>query len=635
VCGIVGYVGKRDVTPVLLEGLHRLEYRGYDSAGLAVISRGRLQITKTAGRVQDLRDKLAARQSTTASASTTSTTSASSTASKPTIGIGHTRWATHGEPNETNAHPQTDAHNRIAVVHNGIIENAELLRDQLQANGVHFSSDTDTEALAHLIAAELKADEAATLEDAVIRTLRRVEGAYGLVVMDTKHPDQLVVARNGSPLVLGLGENEMFAASDVAALVRYTRQVIYLEDGDVATIKATGYHTTTLTAGQDSDSQGASNKVPTTVDADADDYELGQFSDFMRKEIHEQPEAIRRALRGRLEDRFATARIGGLSLDARELRNFKNVKFLGCGSAYYAGQMGAALIEGLARIPADAEPASEFRYRSPVVDPDTLYVAVSQSGETIDTLMAVQELRRKGGQVIGAVNVVGSAIGRECGHGIFLHAGPEVSVASTKALTNMAVNFALLALLLGRVRDLSSASGERVVNGLRNLPAQVSEILAEEDSIKTIANRYAGAEHMFFIGRVRGWPVAREGAQKLKEISYVHAEAYQAGELKHGPLALIQPDMPSVVIIPSDDLIAKNISTIEQIKARGGPVIAVTSADIPEGLADATIRVPRAEPELEPILFNIPLQLLAYHAAAKLGRDIDKPRNLAKSVTVE
>ncbi len=627
-CGIVGYVGKRDVTPVLVEGLHRLEYRGYDSAGLAVISRGRLQITKTAGRVQDLRDKLAARQA--ASASPTSTT----TSNKATTGIGHTRWATHGEPNETNAHPHTDAANRIAIVHNGIIENAEQLRDQLQDNGVKLVSDTDTEALAHMIAAELAADEAATLEDAVIRTLKRVEGAYGLVVMDAKHPEQLVVARNGSPLVLGLGENEMFAASDVAALVRYTRQVIYLEDGDVATIKATGYHTTTLT--QDSGgADSSSSKTPTTVDADADDYELGQFSDYMRKEIHEQPDAIRRALRGRLEERFATARLGGISLDARELRNIKNVKFLGCGSAYYAGQMGAALVEELARIPADAEPASEFRYRSPVVDPDTLYVAVSQSGETIDTLMAVQELRRKGGQVIGAVNVVGSAIGRECGHGIFLHAGPEVSVASTKALTNMAVNFALLALLLGRVRDLSSASGERVVNGLRNLPAQVSEILAEEDAIATIANRYANAEHMFFIGRVRGWPVAREGAQKLKEISYVHAEAYQAGELKHGPLALIQHDMPSVVVIPSDDLINKNISTIEQIKARGGPVIAVTSADIPDGLADATIRVPKAESELEPILFNIPLQLLAYHAAAKLGRDIDKPRNLAKSVTVE
>ena len=611
-CGIVGYVGKRDATPVLIEGLHRLEYRGYDSAGLAVMHRGRLRVTKTAGRVQDLRDKL------------------SGQTGKSTIGIGHTRWATHGEPNETNAHPHTDTAARVAIVHNGIIENAEQLRDQLQASGVRLVTDTDTEALAHMIAAELAEREDVTLEDAVIRTLHRVEGAYGLVVLDIKNPDQLVVARNGSPIVLGLGENEMFVASDVSALVRYTRQVIYLEDGEIATITASAYHTKTLTGTDNSD-----NKTPTTVDADADDYELGEYSDYMRKEIHEQPDALRRALRGRLDDRFATARLGGINLDARQLRNIKNVKFLGCGSAYYAGQMGAALVEELARIPADAEPASEFRYRSPVVDPDTLYVAVSQSGETIDTLMAVQELKRKGGQVIGAVNVVGSAIGRECGHGIFLHAGPEVAVASTKALTNMAVNFALLALLLGRVRDMSAANGQRVVNGLRNLPEQVNRMLNAEDDIATIAHQYAAADHMFFIGRVRGWPVAREGAQKLKEISYVHAEAYQAGELKHGPLALIAREMPSVVIIPSDDLVAKNLSTIEQIKARGGPVIALTSTDIPEGLADATIRVPRAEPELEPILLNVPLQILAYHAAAKLGRDIDKPRNLAKSVTVE
>jgi glucosamine--fructose-6-phosphate aminotransferase (isomerizing) len=605
-------VGKRDATPVLIEGLHRLEYRGYDSAGLAVMHRGRLRVTKTAGRVQDLRDKL------------------SGQTAKSTIGIGHTRWATHGEPNETNAHPHTDTAARVAIVHNGIIENAEQLRDQLQASGVRLVTDTDTEALAHMIAAELAEREDVTLEDAVIRTLHRVEGAYGLVVLDIKNPDQLVVARNGSPIVLGLGENEMFVASDVSALVRYTRQVIYLEDGEIATITASAYHTKTLTGTDNSD-----NKTPTTVDADADDYELGEYSDYMRKEIHEQPDALRRALRGRLDDRFATARLGGINLDARQLRNIKNVKFLGCGSAYYAGQMGAALVEELARIPADAEPASEFRYRSPVVDPDTLYVAVSQSGETIDTLMAVQELKRKGGQVIGAVNVVGSAIGRECGHGIFLHAGPEVAVASTKALTNMAVNFALLALLLGRVRDMSAANGQRVVNGLRNLPELVNRMLNAEDDIATIAHQYAAADHMFFIGRVRGWPVAREGAQKLKEISYVHAEAYQAGELKHGPLALIAREMPSVVIIPSDDLVAKNLSTIEQIKARGGPVIALTSTDIPEGLADATIRVPRAEPELEPILLNVPLQILAYHAAAKLGRDIDKPRNLAKSVTVE
>jgi glucosamine--fructose-6-phosphate aminotransferase (isomerizing) len=608
----VGYIGRRDAAPVLLEGLRSLEYRGYDSAGLAVIYRNKLQVTKTAGRVQDLRERVSSR-------------------TKATIGIGHTRWATHGEPNEVNAHPHTDTEGRIAVVHNGIIENAEQLRDNLAARGVKLVSDTDTEALAHLIAAEAVDDT--PLEDAVRQALRHVEGTYGLVVLDIKHPNELVVARNGSPIVLGIGESEMFVASDVAALVRYTKQVVYLDDAEIATVHATDYHTASLDERDRLDSGG--RKVPTTVDAEAGDYELGSFEDFMRKEIHEQPEALRRALRGRLDDRFSTAKLGGINLGARQLRSIRQVKFLGCGSAYYAGQMGAVLTEDLARIPSDAEPASEFRYRNPVVDPDTLYVAVSQSGETLDTLMAVQELRRKGGQVIGAVNVVGSAIGRECGSGVFLHAGPEIAVASTKALTNMAASFAMLALLLGRVRDLSSASGQRIVTGLRALPGQIEQILADEEQIAEVARRFAGAEHMFFIGRVRAWPVAREGAQKLKEVSYVHAEAYQAAELKHGPLALINSSMPSVVIVPADELLPKNISTIEQIKARGGPVIAVTSANLPAGLADATIRVPRAEPELEPILLNVPLQLLAYHVAAKLGRDIDKPRNLAKSVTVE
>ena len=620
-CGIVGYIGRRDAVPVLLEGLRSLEYRGYDSAGLAVIHRNRLQVTKTAGRVQDLRDRVEDR----ASGRTTGT--------RATIGIGHTRWATHGEPNEVNAHPHTDTEGRIAVVHNGIIENAEQLRDALIAGGVKLVSETDTEALAHMIAAE--ATEGTSLQDAVRQTLRHVEGTYGLVVLDTKNPNELVVARNGSPIVLGIGESEMFVASDVAALVRYTKQVVYLDDAEVATVHASDFRTAAL---DERDRRGPGErqaKEPTTVEAEAGDYELGSFENYMRKEIHDQPEALRRALRGRLDERFATAKLGGIDLDARQLRSIRQVKFLGCGSAYYAGQMGAVLTEELARIPSDAEPASEFRYRNPVVDPDTLYVAVSQSGETLDTLMAVQELRRKGGQVIGAVNVVGSAIGRECGHGVFLHAGPEIAVCSTKALTNMAATFALLALLLGRVRDMSSASGQRIVAGMRALPGQIEQVLAAEEQIAQIARQFAGAEHMFFIGRVRGWPVAREGAQKLKEVSYVHAEAYQAAELKHGPLALINSSMPSLVIVPSDDLVSKNVSTIEQIKARGGPVIAVTSTDLPSGLADAVVRVPRGEPELEPLLLNVPLQLLAYHVAAKLGRDIDKPRNLAKSVTVE
>src|SRR4029079_6206315 len=589
--------------------------------GLAVIHRNRLQVTKTAGRVQDLRDRVEDR----ASGRTTGT--------KATIGIGHTRWATHGEPNEVNAHPHTDTEGRIAVVHNGIIENAEQLREALIAGGVKLVSDTDTEALAHMIAAE--ATEGTSLQDAVRQTLRHVEGTYGLVVLDTRNPNELVVARNGSPIVLGIGESEMFVASDVAALVRYTKQVVYLDDAEVATVHASEFRTAAL---DERDRRGPGErqaKEPTTVEAEVGDYELGSFENYMRKEIHEQSEALRRALRGRCEERFAPAKLGGIDLDARQLRSIRQVKFLGCGSAYYAGQMGAVLTEELARIPSDAEPASEFRYRNPVVDPDTLYVAVSQSGETLDTLMAVQELRRKGGQVIGAVNVVGSAIGRECGHGVFLHAGPEIAVCSTKALTNMAATFALLALLLGRVRDMSSASGQRIGAGMRALPGQIEQVLAAEEQIAQIARQFAGAEHMFFIGRVRGWPGAREGAQKLKEVSYVHAEAYQAAELKHGPLALINSSMPSVVIVPSDDLVSKNVSTIEQIKARGGPVIAVTSTDLPSGLADAVVRVPRGEPELEPLLLNVPLQLLAYHVAAKLGRDIDKPRNLAKSVTVE
>jgi glucosamine--fructose-6-phosphate aminotransferase (isomerizing) len=606
-CGIVGYIGRREALPVLLEGLHRLEYRGYDSAGIAVVYRGKLQVTKTAGRVQDLRDRVNEKL-------------------KSNVGIGHTRWATHGEPNDVNAHPHMDAEGHIAVVHNGIIENAEYLRAQLTAAGVTLVSDTDTEALAHLIAGELRTG--GSLEDAVCRTLSRVEGTYGLLVLDVRRPEELVVARNGSPIVLGLGEGEMFVASDVAALVRHTQQVVYLDDGEVATVRANGYQTRTL------DNQQTS-KQPMIVEAEDGDYELGAYEDYMRKEINEQPEALRRVLRGRLDERFATARLGGINLDPRELRSIRRVKFLGCGSAYYAGQMGAVLVEELARVPTDAEPASEFRYRNPVVDPDTLYVAISQSGETLDTLMAVQELKRKGGQVLGAVNVVGSAVARECGRGVFLHAGPEIAVASTKALTNMTASFALLGLLLGRVRDMGAAEGARIVDGLRALPDQIDQILAQEDNIATIAGQFAGADHMFFIGRVRAWPVAREGAQKLKEISYVHAEAYQASELKHGPLALIDSSMPSVVLVPDDELFSKNISTIEQIKARGGPVIAVTSGDLPTDLADAVIKVPHNTPELDPILLTIPLQMFAYHTAAKLGRDIDKPRNLAKSVTVE
>ncbi|HLX50596.1 MAG TPA: glutamine--fructose-6-phosphate transaminase (isomerizing) [Streptosporangiaceae bacterium] len=606
-CGIVGYVGQREATPILLEGLRRLEYRGYDSAGLAVAHEGRLQVSKKAGRVAGLRELTGS--------------------SAATSGIAHTRWATHGEPNDVNAHPHTDAEGRIAVVHNGIIENFERFRAELINDGVTFASDTDTEALAHMIAAALRGG-AGSLEEAVRAVLRRVEGTYGLVVFDASNPGELVAARNGSPLVIGVGEDETLVASDVAALVRHTQRVVYLEDGELATLSATDFRTSTREA-------RPIDRQPTTVEVTAEDYELGDSPDFMHKEMHEQPTAVSRALLGRLDDQFATARLGGIEVTARDVHAIRRVKFLGCGSAYYAAQLGAGLMEELARLPADAEPASEFRYRNPVIDPDTLFIAVSQSGETLDTLAAVNELRRKGGRLLGVVNVVGSAIARACGNGIFLHAGPEVAVASTKAVTNMAVSFAMLGLLFGRVRDLSFADGQRIVRGLRELPGQISQVLACEAEIAEVAKLYSGAQHMFFTGRVRGWPVAREGAQKLKEISYLHAEAYQASELKHGPLALIDQDMPTVTVIPGDELVSKNIGTVAEIKARGGPVIAVTSADLPDGLADAVIRVPRTEPELSPILLTIPLQLFAYHIAVTLGRDIDKPRNLAKSVTVE
>jgi glutamine---fructose-6-phosphate transaminase (isomerizing) len=601
-CGIVGAVARRNVVPILMEGLRRLEYRGYDSAGVAVVN-GSLKRLRSSGRVSAL-GSLVDRESLAG-----------------TIGIAHTRWATHGEPSERNAHPHTDTDGRIAVVHNGILENADELRAKLVADGVVLRSDTDTEVLPHLVARALDGG-ASSLEEAVREALRVVEGTYGLVVLDARRPEELVVARNGSPIVLGLGDGEMFVASDVAALVRHTRQVVFLADGELATLSAAGY-------------EGSRLASPITVDVDDDAYDLDGHPDFLSKEIHEQPAALRRVLAGRLDARFATARLDGLRLDPRELRGIRRVTFLGCGSALYAGQIGAGLVEELARIPADAEQASEFRYRNPLVDPETLYVAVSQSGETIDTLAAVEELQRKGGRVVGVVNVIGSAIARQCGAGMFLHAGPEVSVASTKAFSSMATSFTLLALLLGRVRDLSSAHGARLVEGLRRLPDAVEAALAPSDAVAEVARRYADARSMFFLGRVRGAAVAREGAQKLKEISYIHAEAYAAAELKHGPLALVDPSMPCVVVVPDDELLAKNTSTIEQIKARGGPVIAVTNADLPDGLADAVLHVPRLEPELDPILLGVPLQQLAYHCAAVLGRDIDKPRNLAKSVTLE
>ncbi|WP_269859296.1 glutamine--fructose-6-phosphate transaminase (isomerizing) [Streptomyces sp. RPT161] len=603
-CGIVGYIGKRDAAPLLLEGLQRLEYRGYDSAGVAISGKsGALKTVKAKGRVRELESRVPKRFS-------------------GTTGIAHTRWATHGAPSDDNAHPHLDAAGKVAVVHNGIIDNAAELRAKLIADGVEFASETDSEVLSHLIGRST----AETLEARVQEALSRVEGTYGIAVLHADFADRIVVARNGSPVVLGIGENEMFVASDVAALVRHTRQVITLDDGEMATIKAGEYRTYTTEGSRTAAS-------PTTIEWEAESYDMDGHDTYMHKEICEQADAVDRVLRGRIDDRFATVHLGGLGIDAREARGVRRVKILGCGSAYHAGQIGAQMIEELARIPADAEPASEFRYRNAVVDPDTLYIAVSQSGETYDTLAAVQELKRKGARVLGVVNVVGSAIARETDGGVYVHAGPEVCVVSTKCFTNTAVAFALLALHLGRVRDLSVADGRRIIAGLRRLPEQIAEILRGEEEIKKLAAGYAGAKSMMFVGRVRGYPVAREASLKLKEVSYVHAEAYPASELKHGPLALIEPEVPSVAIVPDDELLEKNRATLEEIKARSGRIFAVGHQE--QEVADHTIVVPRNEPELDPILLGIPLQLLAYHAALALGRDIDKPRNLAKSVTVE
>ncbi|MFE0625893.1 glutamine--fructose-6-phosphate transaminase (isomerizing) [Streptomyces sp. NPDC058864] len=603
-CGIVGYIGKRDVAPLLLEGLQRLEYRGYDSAGIVIAGRsGGLRAVKAKGRVRELEARVPKRFA-------------------GTTGIAHTRWATHGAPSDENAHPHLDTEGKVAVVHNGIVDNASELRAKLEADGVVFASETDTEVITHLVARS----QAESLEEKVREALKVVEGTYGIAVMHADFPDRIVVARNGSPVVLGIGEKEMFVASDVAALISHTRQVVTLDDGEMATLKADDFRTYTTSGTR-------TTATPETVEWEAASYDMGGHDTYMHKEICEQPDAVDRVLRGRIDDKFSTVHLGGLNLDAREARGIRRVKILGCGTSYHAGLIGASLIEGLARIPADSEPASEFRYRNPVVDPDTLYIAVSQSGETYDALAAVQELKRKGARVLGVVNVVGSAIARETDGGVYVHAGPEVCVVSTKCFTNTVVAFALLALHLGRIRDLSVADGKRIIEGLRALPGQIQEILTQEEDIKKLAAEYAQAKSMMFIGRVRGYPVALEASLKLKEISYIHAEAYPASELKHGPLALIEPAMPTVAIVPDDSLLEKNRAAMEEIKARSGRILAVAHQE--QEKADHTILVPKNEDELDPILMGIPLQLLAYHTALALGRDIDKPRNLAKSVTVE
>ena len=606
-CGIVGYVGRQEAAPILLAGLKRVEYRGYDSAGIAVVGPKGLRVSKRTGKIDVLEASMG----------------------KPPrgrTGIAHTRWATHGEPTDANAHPHTDCSARIALVHNGIVENATELRSRLESRGHTFRSDTDSEVLAHLVEEEI----AAGLEEAVRRALAAVRGTYGIAVVDAEAPDRVVAARNGSPVVIGIGDREMLIASDVAAVVRHTRQVAYLDDGEMATIEASGFRTTTLDA-------LPTDKTTATVAWGAEAWDKAGHEHFMKKEILEQPEAWERALSGRLDERFGTAHLGGLEMGARELLEIRRIKILGCGSAYYAGIAGAHMLESLTRIPSDAEAASEFRYRNPVIEREVLYVAVSQSGETADTLEAVREVRRKGGRVLGIVNVVGSQIARECDGGIYMHAGPEIAVASTKAFTSTLLCFALLALHIGRVRDLSPADGRRLIAALRALPDQARRILADVEATSRVAERLSQHRDAFFVGRAAGYPVALEGAQKLKEISYIHAEAYPASELKHGPLALVSPETPSVAVLPRGDLYEKTLNSLQEIRARRGHVVAITH-DGDERLAervDDYVIVPTTEPALDPILMTLPMQMLAYECAVGLGRDVDRPRNLCKSVTVE
>lgn len=609
-CGIIAYTGKQLAAPVLLQGLRRLEYRGYDSAGIATLSRGRIRTIKAAGKLSALEHKLTNPPS-------------------GKIGIGHTRWATHGRPNDLNAHPHVDAANSVALVHNGIIENAVALRNELVKSGVDMTSETDTELLAHLIARQQN-DATCSLAESVRLVLQRVRGTYGLAVISQANTDEIVVARNGSPVILGIGQDEMFAASDLAALARQTQQVIHLDDGEIATLTSRGFDVQSLDA-------RPAHKHAQNVDTEVLDYDIGNYKYYMHKEIKEQAESVKSTLRGRLDTRFNTSQLGGLNLEPGELLRVRRIKILGCGSAYYAGLSGANMIETLARIPSNAEPAAEFRYRSPMIEQDTLYIVVSQSGETFDTLAAAREIKRKGGKLLGIINSVGSTIAREVDGGVYMYAGPEISVASTKCYTSMLVVFALLALQLGRIRDLSPQQGAQCVNALHKLPDYIEDTLKQESHIKKIASRYAKSHSAFFIGRTDAYPIALEGAQKLKEISYIHAEAYPASELKHGPLALISNKIPSVVALPDNDLLEKSISTLEEIKSRSGPIIVVTNANhnLFEKLADEIISVPPTHSLLHPIIMAIPLQLFAYHCALALKRDVDQPRNLAKSVTVE
>ena len=608
-CGIVGYIGPRQAAGLLLEGLRRLEYRGYDSAGIAVVNGRGLKIMKAAGKLSVLEGEL--------------------TQNMPlgTIGIGHTRWATHGAPTTTNAHPHTDQSGRIAVIHNGIIENSGAIRKALEQRGHTFKSETDTEVLAHLVGELYQGN----LEEAVAAALKDVDGAYGLAFISSEEPGVLVAARKGSPLLVGVGENEWFVASDASPLLQYTRSVVYLDDGEMAVLTREGYRVRNL------ESTRISKEV-NQIDWDLGQVERGGYAHFMHKEICEQAESLCNTLRGHLLEEEGTARVSGLNMSDEELKQIERIIITACGTSWHSGIIGEYMLEEMARIPVEVEYASEFRYRNPVVDPKTLVIGISQSGETADTLAAIREAKRRGARTIGLVNVVGSTIAREVDGGIYLHAGPEIGVASTKAFTSQVAALALITLRIARLRNLSILQGREFIRALQRLPGQVTQILERSSEIERLADRFLRTtKNALYLGRGVNFPVALEGALKLKEISYIHAEGYPAAEMKHGPIALIDENMPVVFIAPRDAVHSKIVSNIEEVKARGGKVIAlINEGDTEiERLADATFTIPVTLDLLTPILTSIPLQLLSYYVAVSRGCNVDQPRNLAKSVTVE
>jgi glucosamine--fructose-6-phosphate aminotransferase (isomerizing) len=607
-CGIVGYIGPRKAYPILIDGLKRLEYRGYDSTGLALLEEDGVVVTKSAGKLPTL---IAQTESEYYGA---------------IIGIGHTRWATHGEPTNLNAHPHTGMTGKIAVVHNGIIENYTALREVLKQQGRIFKTETDTEVLAHLIEEHYNGD----LLQSVRRALSQVEGTYGIAVLSADNPDVLVAARQGSPIVIGCGDGENLIASDVAAIIRHTNRVVYLEDGELAEVTADGFSISTL---EEVEVTPHLEEISWSLDM----IEKGGFEHFMLKEIFEQPETLKNAMRGRLNFEEATARLNGLNLQFDELHHINRIIITACGTSWHAGLIGEYLIEEYARVPVEVEYASEFRYRSPIIDSGTVVFVISQSGETADTLAAMREARRKGATCLGVCNVVGSTIARESDGGVYIHAGPEIGVASTKAFTSQIMVLSLISLLLARMRSMSFDEGEELLKALSEVPDRIKDILKMNDYIKGLALKYYNMNNFLYLGRGINFPVALEGALKLKELSYIHAEGYPAAEMKHGPIALIDDNMPVVVLAPQDSVYNKILSNMEEIKARRGRIIAVATegdekiADI----ADDIIYLPRVNNFVLPLIGIIPLQLLAYHIAELRNCDVDQPRNLAKSVTVE